>query len=190
MLRLVVIAITVLATARAWADPAAEPVPMPEPDHRVGLSARIGAISDLSGDQALEIEGAWRQAGALWFRVAVSGGVTLPHENGRVLEGRVGVERRREVCGRGCFYTGLDLALVAADVHDEPDDVILRGLFAIGRAGIDAGSDMLRFRLGIELWLGAGRVHDIEPDHAPPIDQMTTRVLPGFAFSAGISAQF
>src|SRR5262245_27016711 len=52
MLRIVVIAITGLATARAWADPADEPVAMPEPDHRVGLSARTGGISDLSGDQA------------------------------------------------------------------------------------------------------------------------------------------
>lgn len=202
MLRAVVIAITVLATSRAWADPAADPEPAPapvperapaaepEPDHRVALSVHIGGISDLSGDQALEIEGAWRRAGDTWLRVAFAGGVPLPHENGRVLEGRLGVERRREVCGRGCFYTGLDLALVAADVHDEPDDVILRGLFAIGRAGIDAGSDMLRFRLGIEVWLGAGRVHDLEPDHMPAIDETTTRVLPGFAFSAGVSAQF
>lgn len=202
MFRAVVIAITVLATSRTWGDPAADPEPAPTPvperapapepelDHRVGLSVHLGGISDVSGDQAIEIEGAWRRAGATWLRVAFSGGATLPHENGRVLEGRLGVERRREICGRGCFYTGLDLALVAADVHDEPDDVTLRGLFAIGRAGIDAGSDMLRFRLGIEVWLGAARVHDLEPDHMPPIDEMTTRFLPGFAFTTGVSAQF
>src|SRR5262245_28313559 len=107
MLRLVVIAITVLATARAWADPAAEPVPMQDPDHLVGVSLHLGGISDLSGDQAIEIEGAWRHAGATWLRVAFSGGVTLPHENGRVLEARFGIERRRENCWRGCIYTGL-----------------------------------------------------------------------------------
>jgi hypothetical protein len=163
---------------------------MPDPDHRVGVSLHLGGISDLSGDQAIEIEGAWRRAGATWLRVAFSGGSTLPHENGRVLEARFGIERRRETCWRGCIYTGLDLALVAADVHDEPDDVFVRGLFAIGRVGLDAGSEMLRFRLGIELWLGAGRVHDVEPDHAPAIDETTTRFLPAFAFTGGISAQF
>jgi hypothetical protein len=186
MLRIVVTAITILASANAWAQTAAEP----EPDHRVGFSIHLGGISNVSGDEALELEGAWRHGGDTWLRVAIAGGVPLPHESGRVLEARLGVERRRQDCGRGCFYTGLDLAVVAADAHDEPDDLNTRALFAIGRGGIDAGSDMLRFRLGIEVWLGAGRVHDLEPDHMPPIDATTTRFLPGFAFTTGVSAQF
>jgi hypothetical protein len=186
MLRLIVIAITVLAAARAWADLPEEPAL----DHRIGLAVHIGGISDISGDQALELEGAWHYAGGTWLRVAVSSGVPLPVESGRVLEGRFGVERRRETCGRGCFYTGIDLALVAADVQDEPDQTTLRGLFAIGRAGLDGGSGMLRFRLGVDVWLGAGRVRIQEPEHMPAIDETTTRFLKGFAFTGGISALF
>jgi len=186
MFRIGVIAITVLATGHAWAQPAAEP----EPDHRVGLAIHLGGISDVSGDQALELEGAWRHGGDTWLRVAIAGGVPLPDEGGRVVEARLGVEHRRDDCGRGCFYTGVDLALVAGDAHDEPDDLNTRALFAIARGGIDAGSDTLRFRLGIEVWLGAGRVHDLEPDHLPPIDETTTRWLSGFALTTGVSAQF
>src|SRR5215467_13646582 len=45
MRHLAVIAITVMTTARAWADPVSEP----EPDHRVGLTARLGGIFGLAG---------------------------------------------------------------------------------------------------------------------------------------------
>ena len=182
MLRAAVTAITVLAaTSHADGEPA--------PSGRLGVALQLGGASGVSGVAAIELDGAWRRSGATWLRAAIAGGVPVP-DAGRVLEARLGIEHRREDCGGGCLYLGVDLALATADVRDDPDQTTVRAALVIPRLGLDAGSDTLRFRLGVELWLGAARAHDREPDVVPPVDATTTRWVTGFVVASGISAQF
>lgn len=180
--RLIVIAVILASSPIARGEP--------EPERRVGFAIRLGGLSHVSGVAMLDLDGAWRRGGEIWLRAAVAAGVPVPDVSGRALEVRVGLEHRREACGRGCFYAGVDLALFYADVREDPDQLQARGLLAIPRGGIDVGSDVLRFRLGFELLLGAARVHDREPDLVPPVDMTTTHLVGGYAFTTGVAAQF
>jgi hypothetical protein len=183
MPRFVVTAITVLAASAAHADGE------PTPGGRVGAAIQLGGASGISGVAGVELDAAWRHSGGTWFRAAVAGAVPVP-DAGRVLEARLGIEHRREDCGGGCLYAGVDLALATADVRDDPDQTTVVAGLVIPRLGLDAGSDTLRFRLGVELWLGAARAHDREPDLVPPVDTTTTRWVTGFVVVSGVSAQF
>jgi hypothetical protein len=182
MFRFLVIAVILSFAATAGAEP--------EPQGRVGLGLSFGGLSHVSGFALTELDGGWRRGGDMWIHVVVAGGVPFPDVSGRVVAVRVGLEHRRQACGRGCLYAGIDLAFVDADVRDDPDETQARGVLAIPRGGIDVGSDILRLRLGVELLLGGARVRDREPDLIVPLDSTTTRFVGGFAFTTGLSAQF
>jgi hypothetical protein len=135
-----------------------------------------------------QLRGAPREGGEWWLRggggVAQTSAVDEGH--GTAFELRAGVEHRPDDCGRGCLYYGVDLAFVRGEMTDAPDDWQLTGVVAIPRGGLDLGGDRVRFRLGVEMALGAGSVHDHEPDLTMPIDTTQTRFAGGFAVTTAL----
>jgi hypothetical protein len=123
-----------------------------------------------------------------WLRGEAAAGETtaIDEGEGHVYELRVGLEHRERACRPGCFYYGVDLGLVHGELHDGLDDWQLSAALAIPRAGIDAGGDHVRFRIGVEVPIGLGRVRDREPDLVTPIDATTVNLVNGFAVTTAV----
>ena len=194
MSRRLALAIVLVARA-AFAQPGPDdpaPVEKPEPDHAFAIEPSIGGLGPVGGIAMATLAATWRSApGAqTWWRVAISPGMPIGDVQGHVLAARAGVEYRRAHCGPGCLYAGLDLEVIDDDELDYPEEYELRGALLVARGGIDVGGDTLRFRLGLEIYAGAGRYHDKEPDLVMPLDQTTTRFAGGMSLTTAFAARF
>jgi hypothetical protein len=169
----------------------AEPASAPDPGRLLSLEPSFAVMAPAGAALMLGVATTWRRADSeLWYRAALSAGHPAPDVEGGALEARAGIEYRRASCPGGCLYAGIDLAYVDFDVKDDPEEYSERGLVAIARGGVDVGGDTVRFRLGLELAMGATRYRDREPDLTMPLDSTTTRFTGGFALTSAVALRF
>jgi len=159
------------------------------PRATVALSPSLGGLTALQATGMLALDASWRTEDPDWWvrgEAATGSTWAIDEGSGSLYELRAGLEHRVHACGGGCLYYGVDVAFVSGELRDLPDQWQLTGGLAIPRGGIDVGGDRVRFRVGVELPLGLGNVHDVEPDLVVPVDSTRTRFVDGFALTTAL----
>jgi hypothetical protein len=124
---------------------------------------------------------------ALWIHGAFTAISMDPSEaGGHLYEPHLGIEWRTYDNPTAAVFWGFDAGLAdgSAPIEDETDPLVVRGAFAMARAGLEIGGVHARLRLAIEVLGGYARVSD--PTESP----MTQRGFqPGMNIDVGVTVR-
>jgi hypothetical protein len=179
-----------LASGTALAQPGPDALP-PEPNHAFAIEPALGGLGPAGGILMAALAASWRQPGSeTWWRVGIAPGVPIVDVKGHILAVRAGIEHRREYCMRGCLYAGLDVELIDDVTYDDPEEYDLRAALLVARGGLDVGGDTVRFRLGLEIYAGAGIYHDQFSDPQTFMETTEGRFSGGMSITSALAFRF
>lgn len=163
----------------------------PEPNHAIAVEPALGGLGPEGGIAMVTLAASWRQPGGeTWWRAGIAPGVPIADVQGHILAARAGVEHRRAYCLRGCLYAGLDLELIDDVTYDDPDEYDLRAALLVARGGVDVGGDSVRFRVGLEIYAGAGLYHQHVPELVMSTDTTDVRFSGGMSITSAVALRF